>query len=197
MWYLIFLFSTIMNIMSLIYPFLVKFDVKFNTLKLKGSASIKVFNKIKFEIKFRIKHGYIYFYYKKKEIKEKISKKNINFVFIVTLIKELYFREQVLNIDFKSNFGYLNDSRVTATTSGYVQLISNMILSKIKNNKKLAHILVVVEPKYNEDIFNLRLTYEMRISIVDLIYVFIYAKYYVWRDYEKSGKSRVKQREKN
>ena len=58
MWYLIFLFSTIMNILTIIYPFLISFDVRFNILRLKGSVTIKIFNKIKLEFKIRIKNGY-------------------------------------------------------------------------------------------------------------------------------------------
>ncbi|MBQ8615618.1 MAG: hypothetical protein IJ415_03530 [Clostridia bacterium] len=66
------------------------------------------------------------------------------------------------------------DSMVTATTCGYIDVLSKCVLAKVKNNKKSAHIFVDVNPKYNEDIFNIRLIYEMRMSVVDILYTLIY-----------------------
>ena len=174
MWRLIFSFLTFLNIWQIIYPFLIKFEIKCNILKLKGVFLIKLFNKIKFDFKFRVKHGYIYIYFKNKEIKEKISDKNINIIFILNLIKQIYFRHQLLNCNLISNFGFVLDSMVTATTCGFIDVFSKCVLSKVKNNKKLAHIFVDVQPKYNEDIFNFRLAYEMRMSVFDILYTLIY-----------------------
>ena len=80
----------------------------------------------------------------------------------------------MLNCNLTSNFGFVLDSMVTATTCGFVDVMSKCVLSKLKNNKKSAHIFVEVNPKYNEDIFNLRLNYEMRMSVVDIIYTFVF-----------------------
>lgn len=175
MWHLIFSFLTFLNIWQFIYPFLIKFEIKCNVLKLKGGISVKFFNKIKLEFKFRVKNGYIYIYFNNKERKEKIDKKNINIIFIVNLIKNIYFRHQLLNCNLTSNFGFVLDSCVTATTCGFIDVAAKGILAKIKNNKKSAHIFVDVNPKYNEDIFNIRLNYEMRMSVIDIIYSFVYA----------------------
>lgn len=191
MWQLIFLFTTIMNILGIIYPFLIKFDMRFNILKLKGTMSIKFFNKLKLELKFRIKNGYVYFYFNKKEKKEKISKKNINLIFIFNLTKHLYFRQQWLSFELKSNFGYVLDSCVTATACGFIEAVSKSVLCKIKNNKKSAHIFVDAEPKYNEDICNLRMVNEIRMSVADIIYAFVYAIIYTRRNNEKSRKCRT------
>lgn len=191
MWRLIFLFLTILNILGMIYPFLVKIDLKFNLIKLKGSFKLIIFNKIKFEFKLRIKNGYVYLYFKNKEIKEKISNKNINFLFIMNLIKQQYFRQQLLNLEMKSNFGYNLDSSVTASMCGFVDVLTKSIFAKIKNNKKTAHIFIKTEPQYNEDVFNLRLIYEFRVSMVDLIYAFIYTNIYIWRNYEKNRTSKL------
>ncbi len=173
MWALIFSFLTFLNVWQFIYPFLIKVEIKLNALKLKGGISIKFFNKIKLEFKFRVKNGYIYIYFNNKERKEKIDKKNINIVFISNLINQLYFRHQLLNCNIISNFGFVLDSMITATTCGFIDVVSKCILSKVKNNKKLAHIFVEVNPKYNEDVFNFRLIYEMRMSVVDIIYTFV------------------------
>lgn len=197
MWRLIFLFSTILNILTIIYPFLIKLDIRLNVLKLKGNINILIFNKIKFNFKFRVKNGYIYLYFKKKEKKLKISRKNINFVFLINFLKHVNFRQQLLNFNFKSNFGYNLDSCVTATTCGAIDVFMKSILSKVKNNKKSAHIFVDVEPKYNQDIFNVRIIGEIRISIFDIIYAFIFTLIYTWRDYEKNGKRNIKQKQKN
>ena len=173
MWQLIFSFLTFLNIWQFIYPFLIRFEIKCNVLKIKGGVSVKFFNKIKLEFKFRVKNGYIYIYFNKKEIKEKIDKKNINIVFILNLIKQIYFRHQLLNCNLISNFGFVLNSMVTASVSGIIDVVSKGVLSKVKNNKKSAHIFVEVNPKYNEDIFNLRLVYEIRMSVVDIIYTFV------------------------
>lgn len=194
MWNLIFLFLTFLNIWQFAYPFLVKFDVKFNILKLKGIVKITFFNKLSFEFKIRIKNGYIYINTKNKNKKEKISNRNLNVVFVLTLIKQLYFRQQYLEISVKSQFGYYNDSMITATTSGYIDVASKCILSKIKNNKKLSNIFVDIQPKYNEDIFNFRLINVTRISIFDLIYTFIYTKINIWRNYEKNRQGKLTKR---
>ncbi len=193
MWNLIFLFLSIINLFPLIYPFLIKFDVKFNILKLKGSIVIKIFNKIKIEFKVRIKHGYIYINHKAKERKEKISNKNKKLMFVLSLINQLYFREQFLTFDFISNFGYNLDARITAVACGYIDVVIKSVLTKLKNNKKSSHIFVSVEPQYNKDIFNLRVTNTIRVSIFDIVYSLIYTKYIVWREYEKNGKRKIKQ----
>ena len=173
MWHLIFSFLTFLNIWQFVYPFLIRVEIKLNALKLKGGLSVKFFNKIKFEFKFRVKNGYIYIYFNNKERKEKIDKKNINILFISNLIKQLYFRHQLLNCNLISNFGFMLDSMVTATTCGVIDVVSKGLLSKVKNNKKTANIFVEVNPKYNEDIFNFRFVYEMRMSVVDIIYTLV------------------------
>ena len=179
-----------MNVLGFIYPFLVKFDIKFNIIKLKGTLRIVLFNKINIELKIRIKNGYIYINHKARERKEKISKKNINFVFILNLINQLYFREQFLTFDVKSNFGYKLDACTTAVGCGYIDVVSKSLLTKLKNNKKSSHIFVSVEPQYNQDIFNVRITNTIRVSIFDVIYTLIYTSFYTWRNYEKYGKSK-------
>lgn len=182
--------------MSIIYPFLIKLDLRMNILRLKGSVKITIFNKLSFQIKFRIKNGYIYIYFNKKERKEQITNKNINLVFTGNLIGQFYYRQQVLNINFNSNFGYNLDSCITATGTGYIDVFSKCILSKIKNNKKSSHIFISNQPKYNEDICNMRMVYEIRMSVVDIIYAFVYATKNTWRDYE-NRKSNFKREQKN
>ena len=176
----IFFFLNFTFLMQIIYPFLIKFDIRFNILKLKGSATIKLFNKLKFEIKFRIKHGYVYINHKNKSRKEKISDKNINIVFFLNLINQLYFREQMLDLKIVSNFGYVNNSCVTAVGCGYIEVFAKSFLSKLKNNKKSAHIFVEASPKYNQDILNIRIENTNRISVFDIIYAFIVARVRVW-----------------
>jgi len=196
MWHIIFLFSIITNIMSVIYPFLIKFDLRLNVLRLKGSVKITIFNKFSFQIKFRIKNGYIYIYFNKKERKEQLTNKNINLVFMGNIIGQFYYRQQVLNVNFNSNFGYNLDSCVTATGSGYIDVLSKGSLSKIKNNKKSSNIFIFNQPKYNEDICNMRLVYEIRMSVVDMIYAFVYAIKNTWSEYE-NRKNKFKRKQKN
>ena len=76
MFKLIFYFLGLVNILQFIYPFLIRFEIKCNILKIKGSISVKLFNKIKFVFKFRVKNGYVYIYFNNKERKEKIDFSN-------------------------------------------------------------------------------------------------------------------------
>ncbi|MFQ6752216.1 MAG: hypothetical protein ACLRFL_01440, partial [Clostridia bacterium] len=84
-----------------------------------------------------------------------------------------------------SNFGYRLDSCTTATVSGVLDVITLGILAKIKNNKKSAHIFTKIEPKYNDDIFNMRLEQVVRISVFDILYVLVYTIIKTWGEYEK------------
>lgn len=194
MWYLIFLFSVIMNILTIMYPFLISFNIRFNILRLKGIVIIKIFNKIKFEFKIRIKNGYIYINHKNKLRKEKITNSNFNIIFIINLLNQLYFREQFLSFYFKSNFGYVLDSCVTAVICGYIDVVGKSLLSKLKNNKKSSHIFIDIEPQYNQDIFNIRLENTIRMSIFDILYSLVYTLVEVWRKYEKDRKNQFKKR---
>lgn len=181
MWRLIFLFITIVLVMLLIYPFLIRFEIKCNILRLKGGVSVLLFNKKKTEYKFRVKNGYVYIYSNNKERKEKISNKNINIIFIMNLIKQAYFRHQLLNSSIISNFGYVLDSMITASVCGGIDVVSKCVMCKLKNNKKSAHIFVDVNPKYNEDIFNIKIIYEMRMSVFDVIYSLLITLIKTWQ----------------
>ncbi len=182
MWYLIFSLFNVLNILSAIYPFLVKIDIRFNILKLKGVVYITFFNKIKLDFNIRFKHGYIYINHKNKLLKEKITNQNFKVRFFLNLVKQVYFREQMLELILTSNFGNMNDSCVTAVSSGYILVLSKCLFSKIKNNKKSSHIFVKVEPKYNQDIFNIRLVNTVRISLADILYTLLYTTVYTIRD---------------
>ena len=186
---LFFLFISILILLNLIYPFLIKVDIRFNLLKLKGTMIIKLFNKFKFELKFRIKHGYVYINHKNKSRKEKITDKNVNIVFFLNLVNQLYFREQLLDFYFISNFGYVNNSCITAVGCGYVEVLVKSFLAKLKNNKKSAHIFVETSPKYNQDILNFRVATSFRISVFDIIYALIVARVKVWKYYPNAGKT--------
>jgi hypothetical protein len=70
---------------------------------------------------------------------------------------------------------------ITANICGYLDVLSKSFLGKLKNNKKSAHIFVDVNPKYNEDVFNVRLNTATRISVFDLIYSFFYTVFYFAR----------------
>lgn len=195
MWYLFLMFAIFLLLFLIIFPFLIEFDIRFNILRLKGSLNIKILNKYVIDFKIRIKHGYVYINHKNKERKEKISDKNVNVMFILNFIKQLYFREQFLNLEIHSNFGYMYDAMLTAVISGTIDVITKSMIGKIKNNKKSTHILIDVKPKYNEDILNIRVLNSVRIAIFDILYALILSKFYVWREYEKSGKSRLEQRQ--
>ncbi len=177
MWHLLFLLLLIV-IVIVVYPWFIRVDVKVNVLKLKAVVHIIFFNKIVFEYKVRIKNGYVYINHKNKQRKEKLSAKNINLIFFLNLINQMYFRQQVITLGLSSNFGYIFDANITAVGCGYIDVVTKCVFSKIKNNKKSAHIFVDVEPKYNEDICNVKVINESRMSIFDAIYSVIIAWIY-------------------
>ena len=96
------------------------------------------------------------------------------FRFILQIIKQTYFRQQLVSLNLISNFGYCLNSCATAVTSGAIQVVGTSILSKIKNNKKSAHIFLEVNPKYNEDIFNFKVNTSVRMSGFDTAFAFVY-----------------------
>jgi len=173
MWSKIFWFLNFINLIMFVYPFLMHFEIKINILRLKGVVSVKIFF-FKINFKFRIKNGYIYLYFNKKEIKEKLTNKNINIRFILELIKQTYFRQQLVDLHLTSNFGYCLNSCATAVTAGAIQVASKCLLAKVKNNKKSAHIFIEVNPKYNEDIFNFKINTSVRMSGFDAAYALVY-----------------------
>ena len=102
-------------------------------------------------------------------------------------MNQLYFREQFLLFHFRTNFGFILDSNVTAVVCGYIDVIVKSLLSKLKNNKKSSHIFIDIEPQYNQDIFNVRLENTIRMSVFDILYSLVYTLFGVWRKYEKNG----------
>lgn len=181
----------------LVMPYFISFNIKFNILKLKGKVIFRILKIFKIELNIRIKNGYVYINRKNKIQKEKISNKNIKLRFLLRFMNELYFREQLLKLNFYSNFGYINDSCVTAVGSGYIDVIAKSIIAKIKNNKKYLNILIDVKPKYNEDILNMRLNYDINISPLEMLMSLLYAAYYTWRDNEKNGNNKLNKRQED
>ncbi|MCQ2564948.1 MAG: hypothetical protein MJ152_03745, partial [Clostridia bacterium] len=97
MWRLLFLLMLVV-ILIVVYPWFVRVDVKVNVLKLKAVVHLIFLNKIVVEYKVRIKNGYVYINHKNKQRKEKLSAKNVNIIFFLNLIKEMYFRQQLLTL---------------------------------------------------------------------------------------------------
>lgn len=193
MWYPIFLFVILVLLLVIVYPFLISFEIKFNLLRMKGVFTLILFNKIKIQFKLRVKNGYVYIYHNRKEKRFKLTDKNFNVIFILNLFKQLYFRHQLITLDVFSNFGYMNDACVSAVGTGYIDVFSKAVLSKVKNNKKSAHIFVNVDPQYNQDICSIRVKSSVRMSVWDILYSLAYTLIYSWGSYEKSRNSKLKQ----
>ncbi|MBR1987623.1 MAG: hypothetical protein IKA36_01155 [Clostridia bacterium] len=196
MTYLIISLIIVILLLVISFPFLVEFDIRFNILKLKGRVIIKFLKFVKLEFNIRIKNGYIYINHKNKLKKEKLTEQTISFQYLIKLLNQMYFREQFISVNLKSNFGYKFDAKDTAVATGYIDVISKSILAQFKNHKKSTHIFVSVEPKYNQDIFNFRLTTSVRISIFDILYSALIAGYYLRREYNEKRKF-AKSKQKN
>ena len=194
MWYLIFLFVIFILLLLIVYPFLISVEVKFNLLRLKGVFTLVLLGKFKLQYKLRVKNGYVYIYHNRKEKRFKLTDQSFNVIFFLNLVKQIYFRHQLLFFDMFSTFGYSNDACVTAVGAGYFDVIGKSVFCKVQNNKKSAHIFVNVEPKYNQDICSIRAKSSIRVSIWDMLYSLAYTLIYSWRSYEKNRKNTLKQR---
>lgn len=194
MGYLIFLFIVLILLMLIVYPFLISVEVKFNLLRLKGVFTLVLFGKIKLQYKLRVKNGYVYIYHNRKEKRFKLTDKSFNVIFFLNLVKQIYFRHQLLLFDIFTTFGYANDACVTAVGAGYFDVLGKAFFCKVQNNKKSAHIFVNVEPKYNQDICSIRAKSSIRVSVWDMLYSLAYTLIYTWRSYEKDRKNQLKQR---
>lgn len=194
MWCLIFSFLFFILFAVVVYPFSISFEIKFNLLRFKGVFTLILFGKFKMQFKLRVKHGYVYIYYKQKEKRIKLTDQDFNVIFFLNLISQLYFRQQLIRLEFGSAFGYTNDACVSAVGAGYIDVIVKSFLAKLKNNKKSAHIFVDVEPKYNQDVCSVRIKSAMRISVWDVLYALFYTLIYSWGKYEKR-KHGIKQKQ--
>ena len=181
MWYLFLHFIILILAISISAPFLITITLTCNVVKLKGMVKIKILFWTQ-EIRFRIKNGYLYLYQNGREIKEKISRKNVNLKFLIKFTGETYLRQELLKLEFSSNFGYNLDSLVTASTASLIDVIAKSVLAKIKHNKKSSNIFTVVNPKYNEDVFNIRVKTAVSNSLFDIIVAFIMSKCYLRGD---------------
>lgn len=195
MGYLIFLFIILIVLMLIVYPFLISVEIKFNLLRLKGVFTLVLFGKFKLQYKLRVKNGYLYIFHKRKEKRYKITDKDFNVVFFLNLVKQLYFRHQLMVFDMFASFGYMNDACTSAVGAGYFDVLGKMFLSKVQNNKKSAHIFVNVEPKYNQDICSVRIKSAVRMSVFDIVFSLIYTLIYSWRSYEKNRNNKLKQKQ--
>lgn len=171
-WYLIFVFIAII----LSYPITINMVCKINALNLVSEIYLGVF---KFKvIKYRVKVKGQFVYITKKGItyKEKFTPKNVDVDFVFKLLKELYYRINLITLEEYSEVGYRLDASKTALSASYLDIILKSVLTKVKNNKKLSHIFIFNSAKYNEDCLNLKLKSKISVNLFDLIYSLIVSK---------------------
>ena len=171
-WYLFFM----LFVLVLSLPIKFKTIINFNLLKQFTEVNIKIFrlNIVKFRVK--IKNNYIYLTKKAITYKQKFSTKNIEVVFVLKLIQELYYRIQLQEFEEIGEFGISDNAVATALFASSFDICLKGILTKIKNNKKFSHILITNNPKYNDDCVSIKLNSEVRINIFDIIYSFVSSK---------------------
>ncbi len=168
-WYLIF----VVIIFLLVFPIRTKTFVDFDILKLKGRMYVKIFFIKIVTVKIKIKKGYIYLYKGKKVYKEQLSMSNPDIKKAGNILQSLYYRIELECLTLKSEFGYVNDAMKTALITSGFDIIIKCFLAKVKNNKKLAHILVENKPNYDYDKMYLTLSVKVRTCVADVLYALV------------------------
>lgn len=160
-------------IFLVIIPIPIKFKLNFNILKLSGEFQLRFINFINYKIRVRFRGQYVYITRNEKARREKLTSSNFNVMFVMQLVRQLYFRIVLNSLHFVSDVGYYNDAFVTAVGTGVVDIVSKSLYAKILHNKKSAHIFIFNEAKYNRDCLNLKIEGNLSISIFDIIYSII------------------------
>ncbi len=157
-------------IFLLIIPISIKVKLSFNILRLSGSVSITLFNIINFKLRVSFRGQYVYITRKNKTRREKLSSQNFNIALVIQLIRQLYFRTIINQLNFVSQSGYYNDAMITALESSIIDILSKSLYARILHNKKSAHIFIQNEAKYNQDCLNIKIETRVNISLFDIIY---------------------------
>lgn len=178
-------------VVLLIIPISIKFETKFNILRLSGAVQIQLLGFIKFNVRVRFRGQYVYITTNNKTRREKLSSKNFNVAFVVQMIRQLYFRLTLKYLTFTSESGYYNDAMVTALGGSIIDIVSKCIYARILHNKKSAHILIQNDTKYNQDCLNLKIQGQIYISLFDVIYSLINVLWSLKGEKYETGNSKV------
>ena len=134
-------------IFLLIIPIPIKFKVVFNILRLSGAVEVAILKFINFKIRVRFRGAYVYITQNNKTRREKLTAKNFNIVFVVQIIRQLYFRTILRDLKFVGDVGYYNDAMVTAMASSAIDIVAKCLSARILHNKKSAHIFITNDTK--------------------------------------------------
>ena len=162
------LFALLLNI-----PIFVDIKIEIKLLTLSGKVSIVIMGIPIIRVKVRIVGNEIIIVSKKKTTRQKIDKENQNLAFINKLISMLYFRQHITRVDINGQFGYKNNALTTSIISSIFLVSVVGLFSKLKNNKQDANIHVVSVPKYDRDIFEVRLASKFNMSLFDIIFTLV------------------------
>lgn len=171
-WYLFFGLVAIF----LFVPFNTRVSLKINALNLASEVCVKIFRFNVIKIKIKIKGDYIYITKKRVTYKEKLISNNVDVIFAIKFVSQMYFRIRLNEIYEAGEYGIKNNAFHTSILCEAVDILSKSVLAKIKNNKKLAHIFVVNSAKYNEDCLNWNLMLDFSVNLIDVAYSFILSK---------------------
>lgn len=171
-WYLFF----VLIIFILSVPLVYQAQIKFNVMNMSGEFSIKIWFIKLTKVKVKIKKNYIYVTKKGITYKEKLAPNNVDIIFILNLLKSLYFRGVLIRFDETAEIGYLNNAMTTAFATTATDLIIKGLLAKIKTNKKLSMITIQNTPIYDVDCINVSLNIAISINFFDMLYSLVASK---------------------
>lgn len=171
-WYLFFGLVAIF----LFLPFNTRVSLKLNVLNLSGELCVQVFAIKIIKLKIKIKGNYIYITKKGITYKEKLTANNVDVVFAMKFVVNLYFRIKLNEIFEAGQYGIKDNALSTSILCSCCDLLIKSVMAKIKNNKKLSHIFVINGAKYNEDCLNFKLECDFNINIMDILYSLVLSK---------------------
>lgn len=171
-WYLFFALVAIF----LFLPFNTRVSLKLNVLNLSGELCVQIFAIKMIKLKIKIKGNFIYITKKGITYKEKLTANNVDVIFVIKFVANLYFRMKINEIFEAGQYGIKDDALSTSILCSGFDLLIKSALAKIKNNKKLSHIFIINCAKYNEDCLNFKLECDFNINIADILYSFVLSK---------------------
>lgn len=171
-WYLFFIILAVF----LFVPINVRTSFKINVLKMAGEVCIKILGITFLKLKVKIKHNFVYITKKGITYKEKLTPSNINIVFLMNFISQMYFRIKLNMLSEEGECGVKENAFTTSMLCVTIDMLFKGVFAKIKNNKKASHIFLNNGAKYNEDCLNFKFELDFNVNIIDILYTLILSK---------------------
>lgn len=168
-WYLLIPFFIIIIILL---PVFIKVRSNYNLFENNGSVAFFIFEIKIISLKFSIDKFGIKIYKNKKIKNEKIDFGGEEAVFVSDFIKQLKDKTHLKTLKVFYNIGF-KDAFDTAMFCGFVNLLIELIFTRIKSIKPTATLFLGDNIAYNQNVFQLVCNFKISISLFDIVYSFL------------------------